>query len=105
MFFSEELYNAEKFGYKYEIIWGYIFDRGNIFKDYVDTIYNLRLKYPKSDPMNLIAKLHLNSISGRFGMSDNLGEIVIINKEEFLFDNSTVKDIIDLDSNFILNYK
>jgi len=105
MFFSEELYNAENYGYKFEVLWGYTFEKANIFKDYVDTLYNLRLKYPKDDPMNYITKLHLNSISGRFGMSDNLGQIAIINKEEFLFDNTTVKDMIDLGSNIILSYK
>jgi DNA polymerase elongation subunit (family B) len=47
----------------------------------VDNLYNLRLQYPKSDPLNYIAKLLLNSLYGRFGMDDNFSEINIIHKE------------------------
>jgi hypothetical protein len=79
-FFSEELYNASKYGYKFEILRGYLFEKGNIFKDYVDNLYNLRLTYPKTDPMNYISKILLNSLYGRFGMNDsfNLLEIVVV---------------------------
>lgn len=62
MYFSEELYNAHKFGYKFEILWGYTFRKGYIFKDYVNNLYSLRLTFPKSNPMNLICKLLLNSL-------------------------------------------
>lgn len=46
-----------KFGYNFNIIKGYQFEKGNLFKDYIQRLYNLRLKYPKTDPMNQIAKL------------------------------------------------
>nr|AWX52937.1 hypothetical protein [Lactarius sp. (in: basidiomycete fungi)] len=81
MLFSEEMDNAIKFGYKFEILWGYKFERKNIFKDYVDNLYSLRLNYPKSDPLNYIAKILLNSLYGRFGMDDNFSEIDIIHKD------------------------
>ena len=32
-------------------------------------MYALRQQYPKGDPMNLIAKLLMNSLYGKFGMS------------------------------------
>ena len=41
----------------------------SIFKDYVNEMYVLRQEYPKSDTMNLIANLLLNSLYGRFGMA------------------------------------
>lgn len=41
-----------------------------IFKSYVEILYSLRIKYPKSHPLNLVAKLLLNSLYGRFGMID-----------------------------------
>lgn len=72
MIFSPEMDNAMKFGYKFEILWGYKFERKNIFKDYVETLYNLRLQYLKSNPLNLIAKLLLNSLYGRFGKINQL---------------------------------
>ena len=43
---------------------GYKFKKINIFKEYVETLYNLRLSYPKSDPMNLIAKLLAPALRG-----------------------------------------
>lgn len=38
------------------------------FKDYVSTLYNLRLDYKKSgNPMQLVTKLFMNSLYGKFG--------------------------------------
>jgi DNA polymerase elongation subunit (family B) len=42
----------------------------------------LRLNYTKSNPLNLIAKLLLNSLYGRFGMIDSFPNIKIINRNE-----------------------
>ena len=70
MLFSAEMDNAIKFGYSFEILWGYTFDKGNIFHDYVSILYEMRKTYSKKDPMNLIAKLLLNSLYGKFGMND-----------------------------------
>jgi DNA polymerase type B, organellar and viral len=77
MIFSREMDNAKKYGYKFEILWGYKFKPKNIFKSYVETLYDLRLKFPKSNPLNLIAKLLLNSLYGRFGMNDSFPNITI----------------------------
>jgi hypothetical protein len=54
MIFSEEMDNAKKYGYKFNIKWGYTFNRSNVFKNYIEVLYKLRLEYPKSDPMNYI---------------------------------------------------
>ena len=61
MIFSAEMDNAIKFGYRFEILWGYKFNRKNIFKGYVGTLYKLRLAFSKANPLNLISKLLLNS--------------------------------------------
>nr|YP_009487206.1 hypothetical protein [Russula abietina]AWB36108.1 hypothetical protein [Russula abietina] len=82
MIFSEEMKNAMKFGYKFEILWGYTFLKENIFKEYVNFLYNMRLQYDKSNPLNFIAKILMNSLYGRFGMSDNFDTIKIISKKE-----------------------
>jgi len=95
MLFSGEMDNAIKFGYKFEILWGYTFERKNIFKDYVDFLYNFRLKYPKDDPLNLIAKLLLNSLYGRLGMDDNFNEFNVIHKDYFAdFENKFLDNIL-----------
>ena len=54
-------------GYKIEIIRGYKFKRAKIFEGYVDALYKLRQEYPSGSPMNLIAKLLMNSLYGKFG--------------------------------------
>src|SRR6267142_47480 len=101
MIFPEELKNAEKFGYK--------FQRKNIFKDYVTTLYNLRSQYPKGHPLNLITKLLLNSLYGRFGMIDSFPTIEIIDKNESIefIENSPNMDIkfIELDAKTMVIYR
>ena len=89
--------NAKKFGYKFEILWGYTFKPKNIFKGYVEALYELRLKYPKSNPLNLVAKLLQNSLYGRFGMIDTFPDITIFkNKKSFLkFMNDETQDVFD----------
>jgi hypothetical protein len=42
MIFSAEMDNATKYGYDFEILWGYTFEIKIIFKDYVDTLYDIR---------------------------------------------------------------
>lgn len=92
MIFSEELDNAVKYGYKFNILSGYTFERKNLFKDYVNTLYNLRIKYPSTDPLNFIAKILLNSLYGRFGMDDNFSDIKIIHKDYITdFENKFMK--------------
>ena len=100
MLFSEEIKNALKYGYKFEILSGYTFEKANVFKTFVDSLYQLRVKYPKSNPLNLVAKLLMNSLYGRFGMLDSFDDIFIFSKEqydEFIKDNSdNIKDFMEL---------
>jgi hypothetical protein len=87
--FSGEMDNAIKFGYTFEILKGYQFEKGNLFKDYVNKLYELRLQYPKAHPMNLIAKLLMNSLYGKFGMK--------VEKTTFdIFNLNTDDDLISL---------
>ena len=68
-YFSEEIKNAEKYGYKFEMIEGVLFEKGYIFKDFITTLYEMRLKSKRGDPRNQMAKMLMNSTYGRFGMS------------------------------------
>jgi len=84
MIYSEEMHNAIKYGYKFEILRGYYFDsRDIIFKDYMTELYYLKLDYDKSHPMNFIAKILMNSLYGRFGMDDNFSDTKIYNMTKF----------------------
>lgn len=104
MLFSEEMYNAMKLGYKFEVLWGYQFEKQVIFKDYVNSLYNMRLRYDKSDPMNYICKILMNSLYGKFGMDDLFDTCQIVeneNLDKFIGDK-TVNDIIEIGDNFIV---
>ena len=71
-YFSEELKYALKLGYEFEVIQAVLFDRGKIFSKFVSALYDLRNTYKKDNPRNLICKLLLNSLYGKFGMSPYL---------------------------------
>lgn len=110
MIFSSELDNAMKLGYKFEILWGYKFKPDNVFKDYVDCLYQMRLDYPKSNPLNLIAKLLLNSLYGRFGMIDEFPDITIFKDKksfnEFMKNtNLEVLETIELGDKLLIKHR
>ena len=76
---SSEIDNAIKFGYEFEILSGYTFETGDVFSEYITKMYNLRLEYAKGTPMNLIAKLLMNSLYGKFGMRTEVTKVNIFN--------------------------
>ena len=65
---SEEYLYCKHYGYHFEILKGYKFDKKIIFKEYVEKLYQMRMEYAKSNPLNLVAKLLMNSLYGKFGM-------------------------------------
>lgn len=113
MLYSAEIVNARKYGYQIEVLRGYYFTgKKTVFKDYVLQLYSLRLEYDKSHPMNMVAKLLMNSLYGRFGMDYSLENTSIVtNKEVLNLLNSTDsfssnKHVIDVeplgDNSFIV---
>nr|AAC33727.1 B type DNA polymerase [Cyclocybe aegerita] len=107
MLFSEEMYNAMKYGYKFEILWGYTFESKNIFSEIISDLYKMRLEYQKSDPMNYIAKILMNSLYGRFGMDDNFTFSDIMDKDDYfnfekLDRNNSILDVTELNNNNFL---
>lgn len=76
---SYEYFTALRHGYEIEVIKGYKFKKGNIFKEYVEKLYQIRMTYSKSDPMNLIAKLLMNSLYGKFGMKSESNGVEVYN--------------------------
>ena len=110
--FSTEMDNAVKYGYTFTILKGYQFNKGKIFTKYVNDLYQLRLNYPKSNPMNYICKLLLNSLYGKFGMKTDTTEIEVFDTStevgKSLYNNKFVewgegiKDLIIIDQYKIL---
>ena len=104
---SSEYFNAIK-DYNITISQGYFFNKEDIFSKFVDDLYNLRLKYPKGDPMNYTCKLIMNSLYGRFGMKPITSQQEFVDKEKFLelSQEHTINDFIDLDeSGLFVSYE
>ena len=68
----ELLYNN---GYIKEIHTVYAYNRHNIFDDYVLSLYQLREQYKKSGDLarDLLVKILLNSLYGKFGQREHIG--------------------------------
>jgi hypothetical protein len=101
--FSEEMDNAMKYGYTFEILKGYQFQKDYIFKDYIIKMYNLRLQYEKGTAMNLIAKLLMNSLYGKFGMHDEISRMEIhpnITQQ----DKEWISDLFDIYNTSIIDH-
>jgi hypothetical protein len=101
--------NAIKIGYKFKIIKGYTFNKGRPFKQIIEDLYEMRLNFPKSDPMNYLAKLLMNSLYGRFSMNDNFNELRIVEEKSLndLLNNDKIliHDIFKIDNDFLVQIK
>lgn len=104
MYFSAELREAISRGYIIEPYEAYIYEGRNIFKDFIEDLYKTRLSYPKSDPMNLICKLIMNSTYGRFGMAPELTNVSILSKSGLnsFTDQTIFNDIQEINENYVM---
>jgi|SRR5882672_552883 len=102
--FSEEIKNSLTKGYKFKINRGYLFEKGYIFDEYVDFLYDLKLNSEKGTPNYTISKLLLNSLYGRLGMSPHMESVQIVDEENsFKFtQNNLVSNIINLQNGKII---
>lgn len=80
MLYSEEMRNALKYGYKFKVLYGYLFKKGYIFNEFITKLYEFRNVYTKDNPLNLINKLFMNSLYGRFGMQEYLPESILVDQ-------------------------
>lgn len=103
--FSEEMNKYKEYGYTFEIIKGYSFNRANLFKEFIKELYKIKESTEKSDPMYLISKLLMNSLYGRFGMEIILNNSKIINSDKLggliAANKYLIEDIIDMGDKII----
>jgi hypothetical protein len=71
VYFSEEIKYAIRLGYKFEYLDYYKFERKEIFSDYVNTLYKIRVDNKDQPELSNVFKLLLNSLYGRFGMAQS----------------------------------
>lgn len=103
IYFSEELKEAIKLGYEIKILRGYLFDKENIFKECIETLYNLKENSIRGSADYLIYKLLMNSLYGRFGMSPIMDSHIILDNytaEEKYYKNDRliITNVIELDN-------
>ena len=95
-YFTEELREAEKYGYEIKLLQGYNFQRKSLFKNFVEDLYSIKEETSKDDPKYTITKFILNMTYGRFGMNPDKDETVLVSKEkaiDFLLDpNKDIKE-------------
>jgi len=105
-YFSEELINAvNNYDYKVEIIRGYLFKKEKVFTNYVETLYKIKQDNSpgqlNADPCKcLISKFLLNMLYGRFGMSPEFKNHIILNSDdaEKYYSEYEVTDVIDFNN-------
>ena len=109
IYFSELLKESILYGYKINVLWGYKFNRGkDVFKNYVDEMYNGRLKakLDNNNYLQFIYKLLLNSLYGRLGMKDIENRLKILSKEDAnkFMTNKNIVFYSELQDKIILRY-
>lgn len=87
------MFNAEKYGYTFNILRGYLFNKQIIFKEYIESLYEIKQSVHKSNPMYLISKLLQNSLYGRFGLNYEFPEHYIVNNNKLneLNNNNSIR--------------
>lgn len=106
---SIDIQNAIDMGYKVEYIEGIVWDKvSNVFSEYVDRIYKLKLKAEKegNEVQRSIAKLLLNALYGKTiqrAIFDN--SIIVNNKQEArkFFEDYKWSDFVDLGNKLIMS--
>lgn len=97
-----------KYGYRFEIFEGYLFEKNYIFTKYIDVLYRMKTLYDSSDPKYYIAKLLMNSLYGRFGLNPVEEDVEIVSdaiSEEIIASKKNVKVIPLLSGNVIVSYE
>lgn len=101
IYFSEELKVAKTLGYTFKILRGVSYSKKKMFVDIIDNLYNIRIQYSKSSPINVILKLLMNSLYGRFGMKSFLPTTQLVNENEY----NEIQAIYDVLDQTVLNEK
>jgi hypothetical protein len=82
VYFSDELYNAAKYGYTFTVKRGYLFEKADIFSEYVDFMYDLKKNSQRGTPNFTISKLLMNSLYGRLGMDPIAEQHIILSNDK-----------------------
>lgn len=113
-YFSEELKNAEKYGYNFQIMEGFVFKSEVIFTDYIDAMNKIKTKSDKNSAapaMYYISKILMNSLFGRLGINPFLSKNEFIPKDKFNESmknssyNNKVDEFVDFGTHYLTTFK
>lgn len=98
LYFSEELKDAIKLGYKVTPVYGYEFERGkDVFKDFVTHMF--KLKSTATNPVKRqMSKLLLNSFFGRLGMKQVTQSFELVSNRKLFDMERKGYDILNIES-------
>lgn len=109
-YFSEEMKHAMRFGYQFKFLAGYLFESEYLFNNYIDSVNQIKIEASKGSPNYLIAKLLMNALYGRFGMSPYLLKHRLLDEEALseLANNIGIENIqtmIDFNKSSIVSFQ
>lgn len=100
VYFSEEIKYATSLGYTFKYIKGVSYAKGKPFSNYVESMYEKRKNTKRGSALNVVLKLLMNSLYGRFGMGiENMITKILPYEEDsisslsYLYDNISYKRI------------
>jgi hypothetical protein len=103
-YFTEELKLALEMGYTIKIMSGVLYEKGNVFEKYLHTLYSMRLEHPKGSPINMLCKLLMNSLYGKFGMDPVMTVGIVETAKEALKRNVFPEDFISITDDLNINF-
>jgi len=109
-FHTAEIEEAVRIGYKVKIISGYLFESSDIFSNYINDLYKIKVEADKNKNMiwRMISKNLMNSLYGRFGMDQYLLNTEIINNDAKILaeyiSKTQIEDVIELDGKLLIQY-
>jgi DNA polymerase type B, organellar and viral len=103
-YFSEELKEVEKYGYKVKLISGYSYSKVKLFNDYINhSAWADNIKKTSTGSTKFIAKMHLNQLYGYFGRKQDIltTKVIRTNKLPEYFLTHIIKNVIKINSDYL----
>lgn len=102
-YFTEEVKSFIKLGYLINIIACHVYSKEyDLFTDYINTIYKMKVKKDITPEKRYMVKLLLNGLYGYFARSqENIVHKYIKSEDLTVYKNKNILDILDLENNIL----
>jgi hypothetical protein len=101
---NNEIVKGLELNYKFKIFRGYLFEKGDIFSEIIDKLYEIKKNSKTGSPDYIISKFLMNSLYGRFGMNPIMENHIIVNDKDskIYLENYNITDVLNLNNGKIL---